>query len=339
MKFKKYLKDKLYLIVSFLGCYLLILLIFLAFKMDILLIIFISSLLLVYFFTIFLYDYLRKNKFYTSLVSNIEGLDKAYLVLETIEKPNFYDGEIFYYALYEINKSMIENVKGFESQINDFKNFVEMWIHEIKIPISSLILMQHNKKDKFDKKSLEQIKKIDEYTEQILYYVRSENANEDYLINEVSLKKVITNIALKNKDDLLENKIELKVLNVNHNVYTDSKWLEFIINQIVNNSIKYRKYDQDSYIKISSKQEENKIILIIEDNGIGIPSSDIKKVFQKSFTGSNGRKRAKSTGMGLFIAKNLCEKLGHSIEIQSEIDKYTRVYITIGKNKFYDVLR
>lgn len=339
MKFKKYLKDKLYLIVSFLGCYLLILLIFLAFKMDILLIIFISSLLLAYFFTIFLYDYLRKNKFYTSLVSNIEKLDKAYLVLETIEKPNFYDGEIFYYALYEINKSMIENVKGFESQINDFKNFVEMWIHEIKIPISSLILMQHNKKDKFDKKSLEQIKKIDEYTEQILYYVRSENANEDYLINEVSLKKVITNIALKNKDDLLENKIELKVLNVNHNVYTDSKWLEFIINQIVNNSIKYRKYDQGSYIKISSNDEKDRIIIVIEDNGIGIPSSDIKKVFQKSFTGSNGRKRAKSTGMGLFIAKNLCEKLGHSIEIQSEIDKYTRVYITIGKNKFYDVLR
>lgn len=339
MKFKKYLKDKLYLIVSFLGCYLLILLVFLAFKMDSLLIIFISSLLLAYFFTIFLYDYLRRNKFYTLLISNIEKLDKAYLVLETIEKPNFYDGDLLHEALYEINKSMLENVKGFESQVNDFKNFVEMWIHEIKIPISSLILMQHNKKDKFDKKSLEQIKKIDEYTEQILYYVRSENANEDYLINEVSLKKVITNIALKNKDDLLENKIELKVLNVNYNVYTDSKWLEFIINQIVNNSIKYRKYDQDSYIKISSNDEKDRIIIVIEDNGIGIPSSDIKKVFQKSFTGSNGRKRAKSTGMGLFIAKNLCEKLGHSIEIQSEIDKYTRVYITIGKNKFYDVLR
>ena len=86
------------------------------------------------------------------------------------------------------------------------------------------------------------------------------------------------------------------------------------------------------------KETLDQTIIIIEDNGIGIPLYDISKVFEKSFTGYNGRIKTKSTGMGLFICKNLCEKLGHKIRIESEQEKYTRVYITIAKNRFYDVI-
>jgi len=255
-----------------------------------------------------------------------------------LEKPNFYEGELLYQALYEINKSMCENVKKYERQTSDFKEYIEMWIHEVKIPISSLILMAHNNKDKIDKKVLEQISRIENDVEQVLYYARSENAEKDYLIKETSLSKVIASVALKNKDDLLEQKIDLIVENENSMVYTDSKWLEFILNQIISNSIKYKK-EKNSYIKITIKEEKEKTKLIILDNGIGIPASDIPKVFDKSFTGYNGRIRTKSTGMGLFIVKNLCDKLGHKIEISSQINEYTKIEIIFYKNNYYDVIK
>lgn len=339
MKISKYLKDKLYVILLFIFSYFIILLMLLAFKTDYSLIIAISLTLFSFFILVLAIEFFQKRKFYSNLLSNIEDLDKAYLVLETIEKPEFLDGELLYLALYDINKSMNEYVKTIEDQINDFKDYIEMWIHEVKLPIASINLMAHNKKNKYDKKAMEQIKRIEDAVEQVLYYVRSENAEKDYLINEVSLNKVIANIALKNKDLLLENKIDFNVLNVDYKIYTDSKWLEFILNQIINNSVKYSKNKSNSYIKISAREDNKKIILTIEDNGIGIPSEDLPKVFFKSFTGTNGRIKSKSTGMGLYIAKNLCDKLGHSIKVESKKEKYTKIIITFLKNDFYDVLK
>ena len=234
---------------------------------------------------------------------------------------------------------MCENVKSYEMQTNDFKEYIEMWIHEVKIPLASLILFENNHKDKVDKKVKKQLRRLENYLEQVLYYVRSENAERDYFIKEINLKEVIKKVGLKNMDDLLEEKIDFEVLDVDYTVLTDSKWLEFILNQIINNSIKYKRNIKDSYIKIFTDNKKDKITLVIEDNGIGIPKSDLKQVFDKTFTGENGRKKSGSTGMGLFIAKNLCKKLGHHIEISSEEGKYTRVSITIGKSDFYSVIK
>ena len=184
---------------------------------------------------------------------------------------------------------------------------------------------------------LKKINKIDELTEQILYYVRTDISEKDYLIKQSNLSKIISEVALKNKDYLLENEIEFICNNLNYNVLTDSKWLVFILNQIINNSIKYKRNIKNSYIKIYAIDNKENIELIIEDNGIGILESDIPRVFEKSFTGYNGRIRHKSTGMGLFIAKNLCNKLGHKISIESVQNKYTKVIITFYKNEYYNV--
>ena len=282
-------------------------------------------------------EYFRKHKFYINLLNILETLDKKYLILEMINKPNFYEGEIFYQTLYEINKSMIENVKEYNLSITDFKEYVEMWIHEVKIPISSLTLLNHNHQNQLDKRYIEQIRRLDNYIDQILYYVRSENAEKDYIIKEKDLREIIKNVALKNKDDLLENNVSIDVDIHNEKVLTDAKWLEFILNQIINNSIKYKKNNVDSYIKITSEEDKNQIYLSIYDNGIGIPEKDISRVFDKSFTGENGRTLAKSTGMGLYIAKKLCNKLGHKIIIESKIQEYTKVTIIFSKNDFYKI--
>ncbi len=339
MKFMNYLKDKLYSLIIALFSYFIILLMLISFKSDKSLIVAITIISFTTYITIILIDYLRKRKFYTDLLSNIDNLDKAYLVLETLTKPEFYEGQLLYLALYEINKSMCEFVTTKEEHLSDFKNYIEMWIHEVKIPLASLILTLNNRNNGLDSKIKNNIKRLEDYVDQVLYYVRCENAEKDYYIKEVDLSKVIKNVGIKNMDDLLDNNVDFQVDKTHYQVYTDSKWLEFILNQIINNSIKYKRNIKNSYIKIYIKDDENTTTLIIEDNGIGIPTSDIKQVFNKTFTGQNGRRKNTSTGMGLFIAKNLCQKLGHKIQIESQENKYTKVSITFAKNKYYDVLK
>ena len=335
MNFKKYLLDKFIEILIVIFGYIIILMMLLAFKIPSQVIIGITIVFSIIYLAIILISYFKRRGFYNNLINNVGKLDKKYLVLEMLNEPSFYDGEILYQVLYEINKSMNENVKQYEMSLVDFKEYIELWIHEIKLPIASLTLLNHNQKKKIDKRYVEQIRKIDDYVDQILYFVRSENAEKDYLIKETNLKKVINNVAMKNKDDLLENNINFLVEAKDVMVLTDSKWLEYIINQIVSNSIKYIRNEVDSIIKLQVEDLTNQINLHIYDNGIGIPEKDIRRVFEKTFTGENGRNRSKSTGMGLYIVKKLCEKLGHKIIIESVQNEYTEVIIAFSKNDFY----
>lgn len=273
-------------------------------------------------------EYLRKVHFYKTLLGNLERLDQAYLVLETLSMPKFYDGEIMYNALYQINKSMLENVGKYRSQSQEFQEYVEMWIHEVKTPLATLSLISH------DPKINQQIKRLNDYVEQVLYFVRAENAEQDYLIKKVKLANVINEVASQNRETLLAKQIDFVVENVDYEVHTDTKWLEFVLNQIINNSIKY----QSHKINITTNQNQQEIKLQITDDGIGIDSKDLPRVFDKSFTGSNGRISKQSTGMGLYIAKTLCRKLGHQIEITSQKSEFTAVTITFAKSKYYDVI-
>ena len=334
MKFLKYVQDNLIGIVIYLVTAILITLMLAAFKTPSVALIITFILFILSGMLLLIISYLRKNKFYKLFMNNLEKLDKKFLILETLPEPTTYEEKIMVNSLYEINKSMIENIKISQKNINDFKEFVEVWIHEVKIPISSLVLKCHNNKEKYDKSFLSQIRRLDNNIDEILYYVRSEDTEKDFIITEIDLKEVVRNISLKNKDDLLENNIEFEVDLKATSVNSDKKWLEFIINQIINNSIKYKK-ESESIIKIESIENKDKVILEIYDNGIGIPEKDLKRVFDKSFTGTNGRDKVKSTGMGLYIIKKLCDKLGHNISIESKENEYTKVILEFGKNDVY----
>lgn len=338
MKLSRYLKDKLYFIILFITFLSLIILLLVGFKVSLELIIVIISLLVIFAILVLIIEYLKKRNFYNEFINIVDKLDKKYLVIEMLNPPNFQEGEILYNKLYEINKSMLENIKNYEISMNDFKDYIEMWIHEVKIPLSSLILMIHNNKNNISSKMVDQVNRLDNYVDQVLFYVRAENAEKDYLIKKTYLNKVINKIALKNKDYILENNIDFNVLNCEKKVLTDSKWLEFIIDQIINNSIKYKREIASSFIKIYTEENNEELRLIIYDNGIGIDAKDLPRVFDKTYTGTNGRLKSKSTGMGLYIAKNLCEKLGHKIAIESKVNEYTKVIITFNKESIYDVL-
>ena len=339
MKLNKYLRNNYLIILLFILIISIINLMLVSFKVESQAIMGVNITVILGFIIYVIYDFGRRKKFYNKFLNDLDLLDKKYLITEMIDKPNFYDGEILYDALYEIDKSMTEKIKKYSLSIKDFKEYIEMWIHEVKLPLASINLMIHNHKELSDKKIIEQLKRIDDDVEQVLYYVRSENAEKDYLIKETELSKVISNVAMKNKDILLENNIDFIVDVGNKKVLTDSKWLEFIVNQIVSNSVKYIRSGVEHYIKISAEENNRSIILKIYDNGIGIEKSDIHKVFNKTFTGNNGRKIETSTGMGLYIAKQLCKKLGHKITINSKENEYTEVSLLFNKNDYLEIAK
>lgn len=337
MKITNYLKDKFLPIFIYIINILIITMLLIAFKSNESLILVFITFQIILGLTLLLIEYSKKNSFYKTIQSKLINLDKKYLVLEMLDKPKTTEEELIYQIFYDINKSYIEELKDYKLSLTNFKEYIELWIHEVKIPISSLVLMTHNSKETLPKKYTTQIDRLDNYIDQVLYYVRSNTSEEDFFIKEVSLQKIITSVALKNKDDLLENNIEFIVKTSNEKVLTDEKWLEFILNQIINNSIKYKRNIKVPKIKIKVEEATQKVILTITDNGIGIPKNDLPKVFNKSFTGTNGRTTTKSTGLGLYIAKNLLKKLGHKIEIESEVNKYTKVTITFSKNNYYKI--
>lgn len=333
MRLRDYLKDKIIIIILVILTYFIILSFMIGFKIVDEFRWCFTILYSLLFIIIFLYDFFRKYFYYKDILSKLELLDEKYLICEMISKPNFLDGEIFYQMLYEINKSMNENIRDYREKINDFKEYVELWIHEVKIPLSALILYTHNKK--IDKALVKEINRVDNYLEQILYYIRVENTEADYIIKEVDLNKVIRDVMLKNKDILLERKIEITSDVRDSKVLTDYKWLEFMINQIISNSMKYMRDIENKKIEIKAYKKDNCVVLEILDNGMGIPKSDLSRVFNKTFTGQNGRKVPGSTGMGLYIVSNLCKKLGHKLEIESNEGEYTKVKFIFDDNLFY----
>ncbi|SDK68700.1 sensor histidine kinase [Natronincola ferrireducens] len=282
-------------------------------------------------------DMMRHKKYYDEIYRIIEELDKKYLLPEVLNEPNFIQGKILNKVLKEIARDMHENVKYYKDIQHEYREYIETWVHEIKTPIASAKLLVENNSNDITKKIDIQLDRIDGFVEQALYYSKSDNVSKDYIIKEFTLSNVINAVIKRNYRDFINKRIKLDLKDIDHKVYTDAKWVEFIINQIIVNSIKYSK-ENDARISIYSQQKENSIILTIEDNGVGISGKDINRVFEKGFTGENGRRFGKSTGIGLYLCKNLCRKLGLEIHLKSEIGIGTSVTIIFPCSRYDKLL-
>lgn len=192
-----------------------------------------------------------------------------------------------------------------------------------------------NNKNTVTKSIDEELNKIENYTEQALFYARSNTVEKDYYIKKVKLKDIVNDSIKKNKNALIQEKITVNIHDLDVSVNTDSKWIIFILNQIIQNSIKYKKQDSNSEIEIYSKKGKENVILYIKDNGIGIKKGEITRVFEKGFTGTNGRlSNKKSTGIGLYLCKKLCDKLGIAIELNSIQNEGTEVRLVFPQNSY-----
>ena len=278
-------------------------------------------------------QYKNRKEFFQELSKSVDNLDKKYLISEVIENPLYLEAKPYYYLLKKASKSMREEINSIKNERKEYKEYIEQWIHEVKTPIASIKLIEENNKTDTSRVVLQELEGLDRYVEQALFYARSEEVEKDYLIKEISLEECINKAIIKNKHIFILNSIDVEIENICKNVYCDSKWLEFIVNQIVVNSVKYINLEEPK-VKIYTENIKNGIQLIIEDNGFGIPEGEINRVFEKGFTGSKGRANDKSTGIGLYLCKKLCSKLGLLIHIESKENVYTKVIITFPKGTF-----
>lgn len=283
-------------------------------------------------------DYFTKRKFYTTLSNTLNELDEKFLVAEIIKIPNFIEGKILKSSLEQIDKSMIEHVNKYKYLQEDYKDYIELWIHEIKIPIATSKMIIENNKNSVTRSIDEELDKVENYIEQALFYARSNTVEKDYYIKKNNLKDIVNETIKKNKNILIQEKIKINIHDVNAIVGTDSKWIVFILNQIIQNSIKYKKENFLNEIEIFCKENKENTILCVVDNGIGIKDSELSRVFEKGFTGTNGRLSGKkSTGIGLYLCKKLCDKLGIRIEVDSIENEKTEVKLIFGKESYFSI--
>lgn len=294
--------------------------------------IFVMTFLLVIFIFI---DYNIKKKYIKKLILDFKSEDKTPI----LPKPMEYKDEVYGEVIENLYEAYNEKLKILEKEFEDNNEFVATWIHEIKTPIATSKLLLES--GEFNVQSYEEeIEKIEDYIEKILYYSRSDNFSKDYIISEVNINKVINESIKGNSKIFIKKHIKLN-LDVKKDlcVDTDKKWLLFIINQIISNSLKYT--NSEGTILVKAWEDQSEKLLLIEDNGIGIKKEDLGRIFAKSFTGYNGRREnSKSTGLGLYLSYKLARKLGHNITVESEYNEGTKIYIHFPKwCDYYDVTK
>lgn len=336
MNFVSFLKDKLLQI---------ILLLFVVMTIEIFLLVFPNSnfikiyiplsILSMYFLAISI-EYFQKKHFFDSVYQALSELKEKYLLAEVIGEPHFLEGKLLKEILEIVDTSMLENVNQYKYLQEDYQEYIEMWIHEIKIPIATSKMMMANHQTKVTKSIDEEIGKIEDYIEQALFYARSNHVEKDYYIAKHALSDMVNEVLRKNKKVLMGEKMILHDLDLRVN--TDSKWIVFLLNQIIQNSVKYRKKGCQLVLEIYAKQGKENITLYVQDNGMGMKQEEQSRAFEKGFTGTNGRLlNKKSTGIGLYLCKKLCDKLGIGITLEAEEGKGTCVSFTFPQNSYMDI--
>lgn len=202
--------------------------------------------------------------------------------------------------------------------------YYTLWVHQIKTPIAAMNLILQQADTEQNKIILAELFKIEQYVELVLSYLRLNSDSNDLLIKEYPLDSLVKQSVRKYAPLFIRKKIQLNLKPIGINVITDEKWLVFVIEQILSNSLKYTNQGSISIYTESPKT------LVIKDTGIGIAEEDLPRIGEKGFTGYNGREDKKASGLGLYLCKTVIKKLSHSIKIYSQVGKGTTVKIDLS---------
>lgn len=283
-------------------------------------------------------EFFRKKVYFEAVTESLRGLDKKYLLPEMVGQPRCQEEALLKEVFYEMGKSMGDHVNYYKRTEKEYKEYIELWIHEVKTPIAAGKLMLENHPSPVSEDLKEELEKIENYTEQALFYARSAHVEKDYLIRPVRLKDLVTQAVRKNQKQLIAMGAGIQMEGLEEEVYSDEKWLVFILNQILSNSIKYSDKEKLE-LTFTGKKERERITLVVRDNGRGIKSSDLGRVFEKGFTGSRGRQSGQATGLGLYLSHKLCSRLGHGIEAESREGEGCVVRLIFPRGSHMDVAK
>lgn len=271
-----------------------------------------------------LIQFFSRKKFFGEMEDITANLDTRYLLGELMPSSFRLEDRLYRRVIRNSNKSVIERIRKLEDEQKEYREFIERWVHEIKAPITAIALNCENQKDERGRTIAAENRKVENYVDMALYYARSEEVYKDYMIAETDLTEVAEEVLMKNKHYLIQCHITAKV-DCPDRVFTDKKWVEFMIDQLVLNSAKYRK--SDAHIHIFTKRLKQGVLLTVRDNGMGIKAEELPRIFEKGFTGTNGRGIKQSTGMGLYLCRKLCRKLGIEIRAASKEGEGTDIIL------------
>jgi signal transduction histidine kinase len=321
VKLVDFLRSKLlYLAIVLFTALITVLLVTLLFNADPAFAILVMSVLLVGSLSALVPEFFIKRRYYDDLVELLAHLDKKYLLAAVVEYPDFEEGRILYETLTAMGKSMNDEVARASAASLEYREYIEMWVHEIKTPIAGMKLMSENT---HDQELLSELDRIDFLVEQVLFYARSSTVEKDYQIRRTTLSKVVNAVLKGNARQLIAKKVRVRLVELDCEVLTDAKWTVFILRQLIDNSVKYGA----SNIVFSAERHAGSVTLLVSDDGIGIDAKDIGRVFDKGFTGENGRRFGRATGLGLYLCQKLCVKLGLEISAQSTLGEGTVIKI------------
>ena len=277
-------------------------------------------------------EYWRRKQYFTRMEAVLAQVDQRFLLGELMPYSDRLEDRLYRELIRQSNRSVIEKIHAAETQKNDYRAYIESWVHEIKAPITSIALLCENHKNDITRSIIKENGKIENLVERTLYYARSDEVYKDYIIQETNLAEVAAEVVSRNKYYFIQNGVQVEI-DCPKPVHTDRKWIAFILNQILQNSLKYRR-EKNAQVRIYTQQHTKETCLVVEDNGIGIRQEELPRIFEKNFTGTNGRTCERSTGMGLYLCEKLCGKLGIEISADSEETVGTKIIMKFPVSTF-----
>lgn len=235
-------------------------------------------------------------------------------------------------ALYqEIIRMLLEKRRQREDEVSgqfgDMVDYYTVWVHQIKTPIASMRLKIQNEDTDFSRELSEDLFRIEQYVEMVLCYLRLDSESTDYVFKEYDLDGIVKQAVKKFAGQFIRKKIRLEYTPLEKRVLTDEKWLLFVLEQVLSNALKYTREGEIAIILESGE------VLCIRDTGMGIAPEDLPRIFEKGYTGYNGRSDKKASGLGLYLCRRICRKLGHEIWAESVLNKGTAIRICLKKDE------
>lgn len=271
-------------------------------------------------------EYLLRRAHLRELAAIMDGLDQKYLFFECAPKPRDPYEQALYSLMRQSGKAMLEAVSQAQGSQREYRDYIESWVHEIKTPITAAGLLCRNVEPQLRRKLAQELCQIETHVERALFYARAESPERDFLIRQTSLLEIVQQAVGRHRSLLIQNGVRIELQTLDYTIYTDGKWVCFLLGQLLQNAVRYRQ--DDPVITISARQLGQRVQLTVHDNGIGIPQWDLPRIFERGFTGSNGRLRGGSTGMGLYLCRRLAEFLQLELQISSSCGQGTSVLLT-----------
>lgn len=222
-----------------------------------------------------------------------------------------------------LQEEIVQLSTSTSARYQDMTEYYTIWVHQIKTPITSMRLTLQNEDSPLSRKLTSDLFQIEQYVEMVLAFMRLDSDSSDYVFKEYNIDSVIKQALAKFASEFIDRKIRLEYDPIDKVVITDEKWLSFVIEQLLSNALKYTKKGS---IKIYMQEP---MTLCIADTGIGIAPEDLPRIFEKGYTGYNGRRDKKASGIGLYLCKRICNNLEADICVSSELDKGTTIYINL----------